>query len=332
MRLFWRVLWLNTLVGVAATVLLIIGPWTVSAPIRPVEALVLIAGLASMLVANAILLRWGLAPLNRLTRLMARVDLLRPGQRLPPSGSREIATLIGAFNAMLQRLETERGTSTARALSAQEDERRRIARELHDEIGQRLTALLLDIGRLADRTPRPLQEELRHAQETTRQSLDEVRGIARRLRPDVLENLGLASALTALATQFDTQTPRYVRCHVQPGLPPLSAGLELVLYRVAQEALTNAARHSNATAVDLALIPAGVPGRAGVLLRIDDNGEGMNNAAESAGIHGMRERALLAGGTLDIRPGPRGGTRLTLFVPTDCCSAGGAEPPTGEHR
>lgn len=332
MRLFWRVLWLNTLVGVVATVLLIVGPWTVSAPIRLRQALVLIAGLALMVAANAILLRWSMTPLNRLTSLMATVDLLRPGQRLPPNGSREIVTLIGAFNRMLQRLETERGTSAARALAAQEDERRRIARELHDEIGQSLTALLLDIGRVADRAPQPLREELRHAQETTRQSLDEVRRIARRLRPDVLENLGLASALTSLAAQFDTHTPLHVRRHVYPGLPPLSAEHELVLYRVAQEALTNAARHSNATAVDLTLIPAGVPRHTGVLLCIDDDGKGMNDLPEGTGIRGMRERALLAGGTLDIRSSPRGGTRLTLFVPTDLRPADGAEHPTEEHR
>lgn len=332
-RLFWRLLWLNTLVGVVATVLLIVGPWTVSAPIRPGQALVLIVGLAMMVAANAILLRWSMTPLDRLTRLMGTVDLLRPGQRLSPNGSREVVTLIGAFNTMLQRLETERGTSMARALAAQEDERRRIARELHDEIGQSLTALLLDIGRLADRAPQPLQEELRHTQETTRQSLDEVRRIARRLRPDLLENLGLASALTALATQFDAHTPLHVRHHIHSGLPPLSTQHELVLYRVAQEALTNAARHSNATAADLTLAPAGAPGRTGVLLRIDDNGRGMNSAPEGAGVRGMRERALLAGGTLDICPGPSGGTRVNLFVPTGLRTGGGTEHehPAGEH-
>ncbi|MEU6038411.1 sensor histidine kinase [Actinomadura sp. NPDC047616] len=315
-RLFWRVFWLNALVGAFATVLLMVGPWTVSVPIRLTEALVLLAGLASMLVANAVLLRWGLAPLDRLARLMTTVDLLRPGQRLPVTGSREIATLIDTFNQMLQRLETERGTSSARALSAQENERRRIARELHDEIGQSLTALLLDLKRLTDRAPEPLREELRHAQETTRHSLDEVRRVARRLRPDVLEDLGLASALTALVAQFDTHTTLRVRRSLHPDLPPLGPQIELVLYRIAQEALTNAARHSGATRVELSLTPANVPGDGGVLLRVDDNGRGIDGAPEGAGIRGMRERALLVGGTLNLHTRSEGGTRLTLYVPT----------------
>ncbi|MFC9970477.1 sensor histidine kinase [Spirillospora sp. NPDC127200] len=312
MRLFWRVFWLNTLVGAVATVLLMIGPWTVSVPIRLTEALVLTAGLAAMLTANAVLLRWGLGPLDRLTRTMATVDLLQPGQRLPVTGSGEVAALIDTFNRMLQRLETERGTSSARALSAQEDERRRISRELHDELGQSLTALLLDIKRLTDQAPEPLRRELGYTQEIARQSVEEVRRIARRLRPDVLEDLGLASALTSLATQFDTHTTLRVRRRLHPGLPPLAPQTELVLYRVAQEALTNAARHSGGDTAELTLAPAGD----GVLLSIEDNGKGMGDASEEAGIRGMRERALLVGGTLQLHDGSDGGTRLTLRVPT----------------
>jgi len=326
-RLFWRVFWLNTLVGTVATILLMIGPWTVSVPIRLTEALVLLAGLASLLTANAVLLRWGLAPLERLTRLMNTVDLLRPGQRLPVTGSREIATLINTFNQMLQRLETERSASSARALSAQEDERRRIARELHDEIGQSLTALLLDIKRLTDRAPEPLREELRCAQETTRHCLDEVRRVARRLRPDVLEDLGLASALAALTAQFDTHTTMRVRRRLHPDLPRLSPQVELVIYRIAQEALTNAARHSGATAVELDLSPADASGDGGVVLRVDDDGKGINGAPEGAGIQGMRERALLVGGTLHLQTRPEGGTRLTLHVPA---AQTPADPPSAE--
>ncbi len=319
MRLFWRVFWLNALVGAVATVLLMVGPWTVSAPIRLIEAVVLLAGLAAMLAVNAALLRWGLAPLDRLTRLMTTVDLLRPGQRLPVTGSGEVAALIGTFNQMLGRLEAERGASSARALSAQEEERRRIARELHDEIGQSLTAVLLELKRLTDRAPEPLREDLRYAQETTRHSLDEVRRIARRLRPDVLEDLGLVSALAALAGQFTAHTALRVHRDLRPGLPPLTPDTELVLYRIAQEALTNAARHSGATAVELSLAPAD----GGVLLRVDDNGEGTGDVPEGAGIRGMRERALLVGGELTIGARPQGGTRVSLYVPTG---------PTGEER
>lgn len=312
MRLFWRVLWLNTLVGAVATVLLMVGPWTVSVPIRLTEALILVAGLAAMLAANAALLRWGLTPLQRLTRVMATVDLLRPGDRLPAGGSGEVAALIDTFNQMLRRLAAERAASSARVLSAQEDERRRIARELHDEVGQSLTAVLLDLNRLAGQVPGPLRAELRTASETTRNSLDEVRRIARRLRPDVLEDLGLPSALAALAGQFGTHTALYVEHRLQSGLPALTPEAELALYRIAQEALTNVVRHSGATAAELRL--AAEDG--GVLLRVDDDGAGMDGAAEGAGIRGMRERALLAGGSLRVGGRPGGGTRVDLYVPT----------------
>ncbi|KAB2341615.1 HAMP domain-containing sensor histidine kinase [Actinomadura rudentiformis] len=323
MRLFWRVFWLNALVGVVATVLLMVGPWTVSVPIRLIEAVVLVAGLAVMLALNAALLRWGLAPLDRLSRLMTTVDLLRPGQRLPVTGSGEVAALIEAFNQMLARLEAERGASSIRALSAQEGERRRIARELHDEIGQSLTAVLLELKRLADRVPESLREDVRYTQETTRTSLEDVRRIARRLRPDVLEDLGLVSALTALTTQFATHTALRVRRHLPADLPPLSPQTELVLYRIAQEALTNTARHSDATAAELSLTHQG----GGVLLRIDDNGKGLNGAPEGAGIQGMRERALLVGGQLTLGPGPAGGTRISLQVPITVSIAEEGPPP-----
>ncbi|ACY95760.1 MULTISPECIES: sensor histidine kinase [Thermomonospora] len=312
MRLFWRVFWLNTLVFAVATVLLAIGPWTVSAPIRLVELAVLLTGAAALLAINAALLRWGLAPLDRLTRTMATVDLLQPGQRLPVTGSGEVAALIDTFNQMLQRLETERSTSSARALSAQEEERRRIAQELHDEIGQSLTAVLLELKRLTDRVPEPLREDVRYAQETIRDSLDEVRRIARRLRPGVLEDLGLASALTALTSQFSEHTGIRVRRSLHPDLPPLTPQVELVLYRIAQESLTNAARHSGAGAVELKLAPAD----GGVRLDITDDGRGLNGAPEGAGIRGMRERALLVGGRLTLESGPEGGTRVSLHVPT----------------
>ena len=123
MSLYWRILLLNASVLVAATALLLFTPVTVSAPVLPAQAWVLLAGLAVSLAANAVLLRVGLAPLEHLTRLMPRIDLLRPGQRLTVTGSGEVAELITTFNQMLDRLETERGTSAARALTAQEAER-----------------------------------------------------------------------------------------------------------------------------------------------------------------------------------------------------------------
>ena len=311
MSLFWRIMLLNASVLVAATALLLFAPVTVSVPVLPAEALVLLAGLAAMLIANGVLVRVGLAPLDRLTRLMSTVDLLRPGQRLPVSGGGEVAAVVRAFNEMLDRLETERGTSAARALSAQEAERRRIAQELHDEVGQSLTAVLLDLKRAADRAPGPLRADLRQTQETTRESLDEVRRIARRLRPGVLEDLGLLSALTALATEFSTHTELAVRRRLEPGLPRLSDEAELVLYRVAQESLTNAARHADARHVELALTRHADA----VVLSVRDDGRGIGHIREGAGIRGMYERALLVGARLSIEAGPAGGTEVRLRVP-----------------
>jgi two-component system sensor histidine kinase UhpB len=310
--LFRRIFALNALVLCAATALLLLAPVRVSVPIVVTEAVVLIAGLVVMLVANAVLLQVGLAPLDRLSRQMATVDLLRPGQRLPIPGRGGIAQLIQSFNDMLARLEAERAASSSRALSAQEAERRRISQELHDEVGQSLTAVLLELKRAADRVDDPaLRDDLLQAQETTRASLDEVRRLARRLRPGVLEDLGLVSALIALATELSTHTALSVRPSFTPHLPKLDEQVELVVYRVAQEALTNVARHADATDVVLALDHSPET----VSLKVEDDGRGLGLAHEGAGIRGMRERALLIGASLDVNSAPGRGTAVTLSVP-----------------
>jgi two-component system sensor histidine kinase UhpB len=309
--LFWRIFALNAVVLGAATALLLWAPVTVSVPVLLTEAVVLVGGLAVMLIANAVLLRVGLAPLARLNRRMSTVDVLRPGQRLPVRGHGGVPDLLRAFNDMLDRLEQERATSAARALSAQESERRRIARELHDEVGQTLTAVLMDLKRAGDRAPDPeLRDELAQAQETTRISLDEVRRLAHRLRPGVLEDLGLTSALTALADEVADHTGLEIRRRFDSGLV-LDEQTELVLYRVAQESLTNVARHAGATRIDLSLVREG----AAVVLRIADNGRGVGPAHEGAGIRGMRERALLIGAQLEVGDTARAGAQITLRIP-----------------
>jgi len=311
--LFWRIFLLNAAVLTVATALLL-GPVTVSTPVLLTEALILSVGLASMLVANGILLRLSLAPLQRLTRDMTTTDLLRPRPRPPVEGEGEIADLIRAFNTMLDRLEAERAMSAARVLSAQEAERRRIALELHDEIGQSLTAVLLEMKRVADHASEPVRAELHEVQESTRDSLDEIRRIARRLRPGVLEELGLASALKSLTTEIPTHSRITARSRLEKDLPALEEETELVLYRVAQESLTNTVRHANAEHVELTLRRT----LAGVELRVLDDGGGLHGAPEGAGIRGMRERALLIGAGLAIGPGPGPGgrgTEVRLDVP-----------------
>jgi two-component system sensor histidine kinase UhpB len=312
MALFWRIFGLNAVVLGAATALLLWAPVTVSVPVALTEAVVLIVGLGVMLVANAVLLHVGLAPLERVTRRMATVDLLRPGQRLSVAGHGGVPDLVRAFNDMWDRLENERATSSARALSAQEGERRRIAQELHDEVGQSMTAVLLELKRAADRTQdAALRTDLQQAQETTRASLDDVRRLARRLRPGVLEDLGLISALTTLATDLSTHTGLAVHRRFDSDLPELDHQTELVLYRVAQEGLTNVARHAGATEVAVRLYRVGDA----VRLLICDDGRGIGLAHEGAGIRGMRERSLLIGATLDLDATPEGGVQVSLSVP-----------------
>ncbi|MEV5678211.1 MULTISPECIES: HAMP domain-containing sensor histidine kinase [unclassified Streptomyces] len=311
MSLFWRIFLLNAAVLVAAGALLLLGPITISTPVLLTEALILAGGITSMLGANAALLRLGLAPLQRVTRAMTTIDLLRPGPRPEVAGQGEIADLIETFNTMLDRLEAERATSSARALSAQEDERRRVAQELHDEVGQTLTAVLLELKRVADRAPEPLRDELRQVQEITRGGLDEVRRIARRLRPGVLEELGLVSALTALITETPKPDGLTVGRRMEKDLPQLGAEAELVVYRIAQECLTNTVRHARATRLELSLRRS--PG--GVELCIRDDGRGLGDGPEGAGLRGMRERALLIGAGLTLGSGPGGGTEVRLDVP-----------------
>ncbi|WP_328874207.1 sensor histidine kinase [Streptomyces sp. NBC_00287] len=297
MSLFWRIFSLNA-VGLVVAAALLLGPVTVSTPILPAEALVVVAGLALLLAANAVVLQLGLAPLHRLGRAMAAADLLRPGARAVVAGPAETAELITTYNTMLDRLQSERAAGAARALSAQERERQRIARELHDEVGQTLTAVLLQLKRVADRAPEELREEVGQAQEATRAGLDEIRRIARRLRPGVLEELGLASALRSLAAEFTTHGLT-VRHHIPAELPPLTEELELVLYRVAQEGLTNTARHAGADRAEIRLETLSH----GVELVVGDNGKGLGAAPDGSGIRGMRERALLVGAELSVGPG-----------------------------
>jgi len=313
--LFRRVFLVNVAVLLGSSALLVFSPVTVSAPIVATELAILAVGLLTALVLNALLLRASLRPLDGLTALMERVDLLRPGERLAATGTADVAHLIRTFNGMLDRLEAERGASAARALAAQEGERQRIARELHDEIGQSLTAVLLGLKRAADTAPPPLRAELGAVTETVRASLDEVRQVARRLRPGVLDDLGLVSALDALAADVTEASGVPVTVEVDADLPGLGADAELVVYRIAQESLTNVARHAGAHVAELALRREG----AAVVLRVTDDGGGIGSGigagVEGAGIRGMRERALLVGAELRVGPRGTGGTEVWLRVP-----------------
>jgi len=311
--LLWRVFTINATLFVVAAVLLAVTPVTVHAPIALVEAVDLAVGLTIMLLANLLLLRQTLRPIDRLVERMGKVDLLWPGQRLGEEGGVEVAALVHAFNEMLDRLERERRESGRRALEAQEAERLRIARGLHDEVGQVLTGVLLQLDSFA--TARGDGEaEIAETKQAVRQTLEEVRRIARELRPEMLDQLGLTSALTELSRRFADQSGIRVQPSFGDGLPRLSDASELAVYRVAQESLTNVARHAQASHVVLTL----EPGPGSVVLRVSDDGRGIPEDADvngHGGLRGMRERALLVGGALVIKPGRDGGTEVRLEVP-----------------
>jgi two-component system, NarL family, sensor histidine kinase UhpB len=312
MSLFRRVFLLNAVLLVGAGLLLALSPVTVSTPVKVFDEVVLGIGILVILVANYLLLRPAFKPLERLAERMKNVDLLRPGRPFEPTGSPEIVELVRSFNDMLERLETERRESGRRALAAQESERTRIAAELHDEVGQSLTGVLLLLQQLAAEVPERRHAVFAEAQETIRCTVDEVRRIAQELRPELLEHLGLASALKELATRFTKQAGLELEWEFASSLPRLTPDAEVALYRVAQESLTNVARHADARNVWLSL----QPGRDSVVLRVVDDGRGLNGRlADGGGLRGMRERAVLVGAALAVKPARTGGVEVRLEVP-----------------
>jgi two-component system sensor histidine kinase UhpB len=242
---------------------------------------------------------------------MQTVDLLRPGQRLHVDRNDEVGRVIRAFNQMLERLESERRLSAQRVLAAQEAERVGIARDLHDVVGQLLTGVLLQLNSVGDAVPE-LRGEIDESKEAVRLALDEVRRISSELRPEMLEHLGLVSALTELTTTFARVSGIQVERDLDPSLPKLEPETELAVYRIAQESLTNVARHSNAGRVTVAL----EGGHDSVVLRVVDDGRGFDGGMpeEQGGLRSMRERALLVEGALAVRESSRGGVEVRLEV------------------
>jgi len=311
LSIYWRVFAVNVGLLAVIAVLLVVTPVTISAPIKLEQALIIAVGLAITLAANAWLLRRAVAPLERLAQRMETVDLLRRGQRLEVRRSDEIGRVVSSFNRMLDRLETERRDSGRRILAAQEAERVGIARDLHDEVGQVLTGVLLHLNSIADTAP-DHRDEIDEAKQAVRGALNEVRRISSELRPEMLEHLGLVSALTELSTSFQRTSGVQVDRNFATSLPALSAETELAVYRVAQESLTNIARHAQASCVTIGLECG--PGR--VVLHVVDDGLGFLGVPEAnGGLRSMRERSLLVGGALAIKPAPGGGVEVRLEVP-----------------
>jgi two-component system sensor histidine kinase UhpB len=340
----WKAFVGNAVVLVVATLLLVLTPVTVSFPVALTEVVVLAAGLVAMLGLHLALLRRAFAPLERLRRVMGAVDPLKPGARAAVGDADpEVAELARAFNDMLARLEQERRESARVALAAEEGERLRIARELHDEVGQALTAIVLQLERAARETG---SADVVEAREGVRTTVEEVREIARRLRPEALDDLGLGSALAALTLDLSRRTGLRVERRVGRGLPALDPEEELVVYRVAQEALTNCRKHARARQV---LITVSYMHNL-VTLNVQDDGVGFDPARlrphsreqddGGFGLTGMRERVEQLRGALMVESNPGEGCTLMAAVPV---AAGGRadedaeamesdSPPRGKTR
>jgi two-component system sensor histidine kinase UhpB len=240
---------------------------------------------------------------------------MEPGRRLSGVSARdsEVASLTRGFNSMLDRLEVERRDSGRRAVAAQEHVQSRIARELHDEIGQTLTAIAIQAENGAAMASDDEREAWSKVASLAHQSLDDVRRIGRDLRPEALDDLGLVNALIALCTRIGEQSDVEIERRLAGGLPLRSAEVDLVIYRVAQESLTNVMRHSHAKRAVVSLEHD--DGHFLLVVRDDGQGFGGPPREDATGILGMRERAMLVGGRLTIRSDESMGTEVGLQIP-----------------
>jgi two-component system sensor histidine kinase UhpB len=281
----------------------------------------LIAVLSAAVVGLAfslLMMRRRRAPLERLIEEMEKVDLSRPGPLLPRSidgigETEEVERIELAFLRMMRRLEAERRRAGSAALQAQEEERARVARDLHDEVNQSLTGLLLRLEAAREAAPPELEAELADTKALANQAMRELLSLARQLRPTALDDLGLKAATAGQVEQL-ARGEIEAEFTAEGDFSGLDDDAQLVVYRVAQEALSNAARHSGAgrVAVELRRDADG-----GVELRVSDDGRGFafDESEGGLGIGGMRERALLIGGELTIESRPGHGTTIRLTVP-----------------
>src|SRR5215218_6523589 len=280
----------------------------------------LVIGLALVVLALALALvreRRRLRPLEDLVEAMEKVDLSSPRPLLPASidgvgETEEVARIELAFLRMMRRLEAERRRAGSAALHA-EEERARVARDLHDEVNQSLTGLLLRLEAAREAAPPELEDELAETKALANQAMGELLSLARQLRPTALDDLGLAAAIEGQVEQL-RRGEIEASLRVEGDFSDLGEDAQLVVYRVAQEALSNAGRHSSAERIEVRLrrTDAG-----GVALEVTDDGRGFafDESERGLGIGGMRERALLIGAELTIESRPDSGTTVRLNVP-----------------
>jgi PAS domain S-box-containing protein len=235
---------------------------------------------------------------------------------LHAEGRADVIGVVGVITDITERAQEEalRNRLIEQVMTAQDEERRRVARELHDETGQSLTALLVGLRTIeGSKTTQQAVELAQRLRETTAQTLIDVGRLWRGLHPGVLDHLGLAAAVTRHAEEFAQAHGVAVNVRVEgldgDGLSPLLQG---TVYRVLQEALTNVARHAGARKVTIRL----VRGAGSVALRVQDDGAGFKPGNSGRlGLRGMRERAALLGGSVKVESRPGAGTTITAHIP-----------------
>jgi len=280
------------------------------------QFLVLALAIVLTLCVNLWMLQRRFAPLEHLIDRVERVDPSSPSTfRLDEEHFDEVERLALSFKRLLDRIEAERRRGGRLVVRAQEEERRRLARDLHDEVNQALTAILLRLEALSQDAPSERAAEVTELKRLVNRAMDELTGLARQLRPSALDDHGLVPAIDAQLRRFSSHA------HVETSLvthgdpSKLGEDEQIALYRVAQEALTNAGRHAEAGHVEVELSAD----EHGTELRVSDDGRGFDPSAESGGglgLKGMAERARLIGGELDVRSAPGGGTTVTLRLET----------------
>jgi two-component system sensor histidine kinase UhpB len=313
---------LGTVAGTAAT-LEFVRAEPGQSPLWLAGALALLGVVATVLV-NAFILRLALSPLKLLEETAACVQRGELDARAPLSriGDPELDRLIRTFNGMLDTLATYRQRLrdvAARALNAEEEERKRIARELHDETAQLLAALLIRV-RLARGADDPLarQKLFEEMRDQITVALEGVRRFARGLRPPALDELGLVVALESHARGLHESVGLAVEVDADPLDGLLTPQAELALYRIVQEALSNVIRHAAATHAHVRLTHAdGV-----VTATVEDDGRGFpvrrvmsGSGNRGLGLFGMQERASYVGGQVEIQSREGHGTRVLATVP-----------------
>lgn len=278
-------------------------------------------GVSLSILINYLLVKIAFSPLEDLTETMKAVRAGHQDVRVPETvEDPQIKELSQSFNLMLDAMEQQRLIGAAASIKAQEEERKRIARELHDETSQSLTGLVIRIKTAEECVPAGMtevSERLGAIKEIAHATLNEVHTMAVRLRPSVLDDLGLLAALRSYIKEFQQNTGIHVELELRSFKGRLSPELETVLYRVVQEALTNVARHSGANACKVALHKQ----KDSVRGEVSDNGQGfdvgtvLSQKGRGLGLHGIKERIELVGGFLEFRSAVGMGSSIQLEVP-----------------